>query len=129
MGGTCSYPKVNLFIVFSKSHSSSLGTSCSSITLPVISCVSVAIPSFTVATYSLSFSVIYSIAFVAFPMQIVSTPSASGSRVPACPTFLIFKAFLTFITTSCDVQPFSLYIFIIPFISLILLAPLLCCNY
>ena len=35
-----------------------------------------------------------------FPIHIGNTPAASGSRVPVCPTFFIFKVFLTTLTTS-----------------------------
>jgi len=59
---------------------------CSSTTRPSPSYVSVAIPSRTRARYCLGERMAYSLRRVACPRQMTSTPSASGSSVPACPT-------------------------------------------
>ena len=62
------------------------------------------------ATYSFSCACRLSAILVALPMQTSSTPVASGSSVPACPTFkcLLEKclqaAHLTFRITSAEVQ-------------------------
>ena len=74
-------------------------TSFSSMTCPLISWVSVVMPSFISATYSFGMSH----SFVADPMHTGSTPVASGSRVPVCPIFLIFVMPLSFATTSKEV--------------------------
>ena len=96
--------------------SSVTSTRCSSKTVPVVSCVSVTFPSSITATYSLFLSVKRSQTFVALPRHTGSTPSASGSSVPVCPIFFVFKIPLSFATTSKDVYPFSLYTLIIPLI-------------
>ena len=56
--------------------------------------------------------------FVASPKAIGKTPVASGSNVPACPTFFALKAHLILVTTPVDVMPAGLSIIIQPFILL-----------
>src|SRR5438552_9364988 len=51
---------------------------------------------------------------VARPSRTGSTPSAIGSRVPACPTRFWAASPRTFATTSCDVQPVGLWTFRTP---------------
>ena len=51
---------------------------------------------------------------VAFPTQIGSTPSASGSSVPVWPIFRVLRIPLKIATTSWEVYPFSLYTLIMP---------------
>src|SRR6476661_5557040 len=47
----------------------------------------------------------YSLIFlVNLPVQTIKMPVAKGSSVPAWPTFLIFRVFRIFLTTSKDVQ-------------------------
>ena len=70
---------------------------------PLISCVSVLTPSLITATYSFSRSAISSQIRVAFPRHIGRTPSASGSRVPVCPIFLILMIPRSLATASLDV--------------------------
>ena len=85
-------------------------------TLPVVSCVSVEMPSLNIATYSFVSSVSISTSFVALPTQTGRTPTASGSRVPVCPIFLVFNILRSRATTSNEVIPASLYTLITPFI-------------
>ena len=47
----------------------------------------------------------YGIILVASPKAIGRTPVASGSNVPACPTFFALKAHFTLLTTPVDVIP------------------------
>ena len=92
----------------------SVFTSRSSKTFPEISCVSVFFPSSIFARYSLSVSVSMSHSFVPLPKQTGSTPTASGSKVPVWPIFFCLRIPLNLATTSWDVKPASLYMFIIP---------------
>ncbi len=77
----------------------------SATTEPVRSSVSVATPSLRRARYSFSNFISSETRLVAAPKQSIRTPSAKGSRVPACPTFRIFVRDRIFFTTSNDVQP------------------------
>ena len=67
-------------------------------------------PSCSVAIYSLVWYWNSSIRLVAFPVQIIMTPVASGSSVPACPTFIFFTPslrliwYLTLFTSANDVH-------------------------
>ena len=61
---------------------------------------SVLIPSIISASYSLYIDVKYSTNFVALPTHITSTPVASGSSVPVCPTFFVFNSLDTILTIS-----------------------------
>ena len=67
---------------------------------PDESYVSVVIPNVNSQIYDLSLFNISSLTLVAFPIHIGNTPDASGSRVPVCPTYFVFKIFLTALTTS-----------------------------
>ena len=60
----------------------------------------------------------YGIVFVASPKAIGRTPVASGSNVPACPTFFALKADLILFTIPVDVIPAGLSIVTQPFILL-----------
>ena len=60
---------------------------------PDESYVSVVIPNVNSQIYDLSLFNISSLTLVAFPIHIGNTPDASGSRVPVCPTFFVFKIF------------------------------------
>src|SRR3989338_11612445 len=48
---------------------------------------------------------------VAGPKRTKSTPSAIGSKVPQCPTFLMPRIFRTLLTTSKEVMPRGFLIF------------------
>ena len=65
------------------------------ITLPVISRVSVFIPSLISAIYSFASLVRISTSFVYLPITHTRTPLAMGSRVPVCPIFLVLKIWLS----------------------------------
>ena len=81
------------------------GTAGVESTRPLRSRVSVVTPSRSVATYSLSWSVRYGMSLVASPSSIGSTPMASGSSVPACPTRSKPSRRRSSATTSNDVTP------------------------
>ena len=83
-------------------------------TLPVLSCVSVVRPRRNVATYSFSPFSAKLTPRVACPTNTGNTPVAIGSRVPACPTFFVFKMPRSLAHTSMDVQSAALSIMTIP---------------
>ena len=83
-------------------------------TVPVVSSVSVSVPSSILHSYSLSLSSRNVQSFVAFPRHTIRTPSAAGSRVPVCPIFFCFNIPRSTATASMDVNPGSLYTFISP---------------
>ena len=94
IGGICSISPINSFIISSNSVQF-IRLSLVFVTLPVESCVSVSAPKHIIHSYSFSAAIMYSTAFVAFPMQIGKTPSAIGSSVPVCPTFFVPRIRLT----------------------------------
>src|SRR5215468_4450751 len=77
-------------------------------TLPSASQVSVAWPSLIVARYSFSVRARCPSSRVALPTPTTSTPVASGSSVPACPTRLVPVRRRSFATTSWEVHPAGL---------------------
>ena len=70
------------------------------LTLPDKSRVSVLVPKTISNIYVLPYSIRYSVILVPFPTPNNKTPVASGSSVPACPIFLVFKIPLHIETTS-----------------------------
>src|SRR5580698_3408762 len=72
---------------------------------PSASSVLVDWPSLIVAAYSFSVRVGYPSSLVAFSTPTTRTPVAIGSRVPACPPFLVPASRRIRATTSCDVMP------------------------
>ena len=58
------------------------------------------------------------VSFVASPIAIGSTPSASKSRVPVWPTLLGLNERLTIETAFAELMPLGLYMFSQPFIIL-----------
>ena len=92
----------------------SICTFSSLIILPSISSVSVKIPSVMVAIYSLSSLVNNFTNFVALPTHTIKTPEAMGSKVPVCPTFLVFNFLLIIFTISLLVYPSFLFTNTIP---------------
>src|SRR3954452_7543288 len=85
------------------------------VTSPAASSVVVSTPRTTSATYVFGCAVRKRSSRVTFPTPTSSTPVASGSSVPACPTFLVCRIPRSFATTSCDVHPASLSITTRPF--------------
>lgn len=84
--------------------------------LPVISKVSVKIPSLKVAIYSLSWFVSKFDSFVALPIRQTKTPVARGSKVPVWPICLVSSIWFSLLTTSLLVISFGLFIIIAPVI-------------
>jgi len=102
-------------IVSRPAWSSSCGTGCVATISPSRSYVSVVVPSWIFARYTLSDAIRYSLTRVAWPTHTSSTPVANGSSVPACPTRLILRTRRIQATTSCEVQPCGLSMFRMPF--------------
>ena len=83
-------------------------------TAPVTSSVSVVRPSRSVAIYRFSPAITYSDAFTARPIRIGSTPVASGSSVPVCPTCVVWYSRRQIEMIRCDVTPACLFTMRIP---------------
>ena len=89
-----------------------------SIIFPALSAVLVFAPNCTVKAYCFLASIRILTSFVASPMASGSTPSASKSRVPVCPTLLGLNKRLTIATAFAELIPLGLYMFSQPFITL-----------
>ena len=113
MGGTCDILPRNCckawFICSSVMFAGILSS-----TLPLSSPVSVLTPRMPVPRYPFVPTEAYSKSLVALPINTGRTPAASGSRVPAWPTF--FSPYIRRIlaTASWDVRPGGLRTFTIP---------------
>src|SRR6185312_10790755 len=81
--------------------------------------VVVSTPKRTAARYALPPSLRYSATRVAWPTQIGSTPVASGSSVPVCPTRFWPISLRTRATTSCEVIPAGLLMMKMPSVALL----------
>jgi len=114
MGGTCSMGPVNRGSRCSRS-SRPVSTGWVSRVSPEVSWVSVVRPSRSPAIYSFWPSSAKDTARVACPTNTGSTPVAMGSRVPAWPTFFVFRIPRSLAQTSMDVQPAGLSMMMIPF--------------
>ena len=89
-----------------------------SIIFPALSAVSVFAPNCTVKAYCFLELIRILTSFVASPIAIGKTPSASRSRVPVCPTLLGLNERFTIATTFAELIPLGLYMFSQPFITL-----------
>ena len=104
-GGTCEISPVNRATAAVSKAWVTPETSAVWVISPSASSVLVDWPSLIVAAYSFSVRVRYPSSLVAFSTPTTRTPVAIGSRVPACPTFLVPASRLIRATTSCDVMP------------------------
>src|SRR5580693_6164205 len=104
-GGTCWISPVRLAIAFASVSGATPAAGALLMSSPSASSVLVDWPSLIVAWYSFSVRVRYPSSLVAFSTPTTRTPVAIGSRVPACPTFLVPASRRIRATTSCDVMP------------------------
>src|SRR5215207_1446518 len=108
--GTWRMAPRNLAMAASISESFSPAAPTAATTSPPVSSVTVEMPSRIVAEYALSASARYPSSLVAFPIPMIKTPVAIGSRVPACPTLRVPASRRTRPTTEWDVHPAGLSI-------------------
>src|SRR5690242_1806642 len=78
--------------------------SCVSFTSVSRSCEGVDRPMMKRPVYSFSCAWYSSMRLVILPVQMINSPVAKGSSVPACPIFLIFSLYRSFLTTSNEVH-------------------------
>jgi hypothetical protein len=103
--GTCWISPVSAATADRSASSRTPEASTVDTTSPSASSVTVLCPSRMVARYSFVPPITYVSSLVAFSMPRMSTPVAIGSRVPPCPTRLVFAIRRIRDTTSCDVMP------------------------
>ena len=87
IGGICSISPTNWGATRTTSSMVTADMSCRAVTFPAASSVSVSMPSTTSPTYRFDVFSTNRSNFVAIPTATTSTPVASGSRVPAWPTW------------------------------------------